>query len=91
LFEPRTARIAQKLFDTVQKQAKPSFFSLVAFSIQQKIFQKSADEETVDVLYWKNHGWLQKSAAYFTGEPLNPVKVYFAKLVSRLVMKFIVK
>jgi Multimeric flavodoxin WrbA len=91
LFDRRVKKIAYKFLYSVQNQTKnnPTFFSLVAFGVQKRIFQKSYSENSIDSLYWKNHGWLEESATYYM-QKAGTAKILLAQLVSAVVLKFIV-
>lgn len=90
LFENRVDKIAAVLFWSVVKQSalKPSFPSLAAFSVRQAYYRK-AGAGTKDYLYWKNNGWLEKTAVYFAGRRPNRMKTSCARLIGFLVAKLI--
>lgn len=92
LFEPKIHKLAKELIDSVQAEAvkSPSLFSLIAFSTQRHLFRQHADDNSIDTLYWKNHGWLDQSSVYYTNKKINAVKVLFAKFISAVVLKFVV-
>ncbi len=90
LFENRADKIAAVLFRSIVEQSalKPSFPSRAAFSIRQAYYRK-AEAGTKDYLYWKNNGWLEKTAVYFAGRRPNRMKTSCARLIGFLVAKLI--
>lgn len=74
-------KAAEMLFKAVKNKLaqRPSFYSLIAFRVQQKYWrQKSAQSKnTVDYKYWQKNGWLQGNCNYYI-----PIKVSFLKMKS---------
>lgn len=91
-FGARVNRTAAALLRSVQRQAsqQPSFRSLVVFSIQQDHYRGAA-EDTVDSLFWRNHGWLEKSAVSFPGKRPNPLKLFCARLAGRIITQTVMR
>ena len=89
-FQARLSRIAGTLLNAILRQPEqsPSLSSLIAFRIQQKIFQRSATQ-TRDRLFWEEHGWLEKDAVCFSGKRPGVAKVLFADLIGFAVRKLI--
>lgn len=84
------AKAAKRLFDAVRSGTvqQPSFYSLVAFSVQKKTHQMNYDGHSVDSAYWKSNGWLEPSRKYYTKENPNPIKSACARVIACIVMKF---
>ena len=48
------------------KPFRPSLYSLLAFSVQQSCWRKSAEpHDTVDYRYWEQAGWLGRESRYY--------------------------
>ncbi len=86
----KTARIAQELFDAVHERrfAKPSFLSLMTFSIQQRYWQR-ATEDSIDLEYWRTCGWTEPHQEFYVHHKSNRAKVASARLAGSLIARFV--
>lgn len=80
---------AEKLADTLmtaikdKKPLKPSLLSLIVFKVQQKCYLRDAVyQDTYDRAWWKEKGFLDKSASFYIPHKANPVKTLIAKILS---------
>ena len=90
-FESAAARAAEQLFRSLgQRQAvNPSFVSLLAFTIQQLVWQREPPG-SYDRAYWQARGWLAPGCTYYLRHRANLVKVALARLAGAVVYRFIV-
>ena len=59
-------RTAQGFLKTLQKPFRPSTYSLIAFSVQQSCWRKSAEpRDSIDYRYWNESGWLERGRRYY--------------------------
>lgn len=67
----------------------PSFYSLIAFSVQQYYWWKhSKCRETYDYRYWKEQNWLEKGCTYYIPQQANGVKIFFARVFAKVIGYF---
>lgn len=81
-------KAAEVLFKAVKGKSaqRPSLYSLIAFKVQQKFWQKSTQrQDTVDYRYWQSNGWLQRDCNYYIPNKANFLKVKFAQLIGSIV------
>jgi len=84
-------KAAQVLFKTVKNKSsqKPSLYSLIAFKVQQKYWQKATKyQNSVDYKYWQSNKWLQKGCNYYIPNKASFLKIKFAQLVGSIVAVF---
>ena len=55
------------------RRASPSLRSVLNFRGGRALIDEQRDETPVDYRYWKEHGWLEPEADYYTDAPVNPV------------------
>jgi multimeric flavodoxin WrbA len=81
-FSERTDKIASTLFDGVRQEAwaRPTFYSLMVFKIQQWSWRRTARQDTVDYRYWKNQGWLEPDCTFYIPHRANAAKLALARL-----------
>lgn len=70
---------------------RPSFYSLIAFKIQQLSWLKDTrSHDTIDYKYWQKNGWLKKDCNYYVPYSANILKIIFARLIGRIVSLFLI-
>lgn len=80
-------RIASRLLEV--KTLKPSFYSLVAFKVQQSYWQKAEkSNNTVDYAYWDNKKWLEPCCDFYSKHKAGWIKVKMARWVGSIVAVF---
>lgn len=73
------------------KSKVPSFYSLMAFKVQQSYWHKyKGEHEPLDYSYWKVRGWTEKNCDYYIQHNANIVKVALARLSGRFVSIFFI-
>ncbi len=79
---------ARRFFKTVlrQQSARPSFFSLMMFRIQQCSWSK-ATPDTIDFQHWHKHGWTDPQQSFYTPHTVNPVTVGLARFVGSIMAR----
>jgi hypothetical protein len=89
--ERRAQRIAEDLFDAVHRRryARPSFYSLMMFKIQQWSWQRAVRPDTIDYQYWKNQGWFEPDCTFYIPHESNPVKLALARAVGGVITRFV--
>jgi hypothetical protein len=71
------------------KISKPSFYSFMAFTVQQRYWQKTIKyKDTIDYAYWKDNGWLDPSCEFYKAHKANYFKVRLARIVGSIVAVF---
>ena len=86
-------KAAAKFFREVRENEvpDPSFYSLIAFKVQQKFWLKNEKYcDTVDFRYWQENGWLRKGCRYYVPSRANLLKVALARGVGSLAAMFFV-
>lgn len=86
-------KLAGSFFTSIHNNsaARPSIYSLIAFKVQQKYWQKTTKcHDTLDYAYWNNRGWLDSSCEYYTTHKANPAKVKLARAAGSIVSLFFV-
>ncbi|MBE0696007.1 MAG: flavodoxin family protein [Anaerolineaceae bacterium] len=89
-YQVRLQKIAQQFFKALHERqfARPTFFSLMMFRIQQ-IGWKQADPETVDFHYWESKGWFEPSCDFYIPHQGNPLKTVIARATGTLISRFV--
>ncbi|MDK2890181.1 MAG: hypothetical protein PWR21_813 [Methanoculleus sp.] len=55
------------------RERRPGLRSVIIFHGQRATFDELADDFPADHAYWKEQGWLDPSARYYTSAPINPL------------------
>lgn len=87
-FAAKTEKAAESLIRSIRnsEKQKPSFLSLISFTIQQKYSRESKNAGPADQAYWKSNGWLEPHAHYY--RPINgSIRILAARILGRLVAK----
>jgi multimeric flavodoxin WrbA len=89
-FREKAERIARKFFYAIRDRqaAKPSFFSLMAFKIRQRYWQRAV-QDSIDLEYWKNRGWTEPHRDFYVPHQANRVKVATARLAGAVIGRFV--
>jgi multimeric flavodoxin WrbA len=76
---------ARTLFRAVHsgQAARPSFFSLMTFRIQQHAWNTHIDS-SLDYRYWRDQGWLDRSQTFYIPHRAGWLKVALARLAGAL-------
>ena len=90
-FQPPAYQAADRLFSAVTDQhaLKPAFISLMAFRIQQLVWQREPAGSR-DRAYWRTQGWLTPDCTFYLPHRANPIKVVLARLTGAIVHRFVV-
>ena len=90
-FQPSADRVADKLFFALADQhaLKVAFVSLMAFRIQQLVWQREP-VGSYDHAWWQAQGWLSPGSTFYVPHRANPVKVALARLAGAIVYRFVV-
>jgi multimeric flavodoxin WrbA len=62
------------------RRASPSLRSVLYFRGGRALIDEQRDETPVDYRYWREHGWLEPGADYYTDAPVNPVYAAVGRL-----------
>ena len=83
--------IAHKLFQAIhqRKFARPSFMALITFKIQQRVWQRAPQGETVDSAYWRAQGWTDPARDFYIPHEASRLKVLLARLAGVLIAPFV--
>jgi hypothetical protein len=79
--EAQANRFYRALMDP--RPVKPSVIKLMVFKKQQKAFG-AAPVDLADFQFWKEKGWLEKTATYYYPVEIGKVKKACASLLSRV-------
>jgi multimeric flavodoxin WrbA len=84
-------KAAEVFFKALKNKSalRPSLYSLIAFKVQQKCWQKSTQyQDTVDYQYWRRNEWLQRDCNYYIPNKASFLKIKFARLIGSIVAAF---
>jgi len=89
-FQNQIGIIAKMIFRAIHERqfTYPSFLSLMTFRIQQRAWQKHADD-SLDYQYWKEQGWLDARRSFYITHNANIIKVGGARLVGSWMAPFV--
>lgn len=81
---------ARRFLSTLkQKPFRPSFYSLIAFTVQQAMWnRKNVDHTTVDSQYWQSAGWLDRGRWYYFAAQKRTPKALVARGLGKVVALF---
>ncbi|WP_075062647.1 flavodoxin family protein [Ornatilinea apprima] len=84
-------RAAEKLVTDIQKEnhLRPSLRSLVTFAVQQAVWQRHQDEDTVDARYWHEQGWTKPSTRFYLPPRTQPIVILLTRAIGRAIARFI--
>jgi multimeric flavodoxin WrbA len=90
-FQKQTEAIAQNFYQSIQDQkfVRPSFLALMMFKIQQWSWARRAFEDTLDLRYWKEQGWLEPHCDFYISHRASRVKVVLARLTGAVLARFV--
>lgn len=92
IYDKKIKKAAEMLFKAVKNKSAqmPSLYSLIAFSIQQRYWQKSVySKDTVDYKYWQRNGWLEQNCDYYIPTKVSFIKLHFAHLIGTIISHLI--
>lgn len=91
-YSSKLHNIATDLIDAIQngKALKPTFFSLIAFHIQQKYYRFSDRAGTIDRTYWEENGWLDPHVHFYIANRCNQMKLLLARVMGSLISKIFI-
>jgi multimeric flavodoxin WrbA len=70
---------------------KPSLYSLIAFTVQQRYWQKNKKYQlTYDYQYWERENWLSKGCTYYFKHKSSMWKTFLARLFGKVVAIFFI-
>jgi multimeric flavodoxin WrbA len=85
--------IADYLYHALKskKALTPTLYSLIAFNVQQKYWQKNINSRhAVDLSYWTDNGWLEPRCAFYTANNASWIKVRIARLLGSIIAIFFI-
>lgn len=72
-----------------QRPFRPSFYSLIAFTVQQAYWRKNtAYFDTYDYAFWTNAGWLDRGSRYYESSMAHSPKALAARMLGKVVSLF---
>ena len=88
LIRRQSEKLVRSLLDGSAQ--KPSFYSLIAFAVQQRYWLKNKDfQDTYDYAYWRKQNWLDKKCNYYSENKTGALRTAFARLTAHIVMVFL--
>jgi hypothetical protein len=89
-YAAKISRSARRLVRSLQAQPfRPSFYSLLAFTVQQTYWRKnSADETNFDYAFWNSAGWLQRVRRYYDPAMARSPRAIVARLLGKFIALF---
>lgn len=90
-YEGQAAQVAEALFRAISQQhaLRPSFISLLAFKVQQSVWQREPPG-SLDHTYWLDRGWLDPASTLYMAHRSHPAKVALARLAGAFFFRFLV-
>ena len=90
-FQPTAEKAADKLFSALADQhaLKPALVSLLAFRIQQLVWQREP-VGSYDRAWWQARGWLSPGSTFYVPHRAIPIKVALARFAGAIVHRFVV-
>ena len=84
------SRLAKYLFKSIlQTPFRPSFYSLIAFTVQQELWSRSGvDHDTVDYRFWRESGWLDRGRFYYVGTLAKSPRMMVARVLGKVIALF---
>lgn len=92
-FGSKLKEAAQTLFYAIRDNtaARPSFYSLIAFKIQQRYWMKAVGyHNTYDYKYWHEKGWTDKNCDFYIPHRTGPVKKMIARFIAAIAARFFI-
>lgn len=72
-----------------QSPFRPSFYSLIAFTVQQALWSREGvDHDTVDYRYWQDSGWLDRGRWYYLAAQKHTPKALIARGFGKFIALF---
>ena len=82
-------RAANEFMRTLQRPFRPSFYSRIAFSVQQSYWRTHKTEpKSFDHAYWKQSGWLDRGRVYYNPAMAKSLGSPFAYALGKVVARF---
>lgn len=80
----RTDEVAEKFYTAIneKKQRRLSITDSLHFRAMQAVYEKLEKYSPTDYAYWKDRGWLDPKARYFTDAKINIFKEFIAKIMT---------
>ena len=90
-YQKTIRRSARRFIRTLDKKPfRPSFYSLVAFTVQQAYWRKNeACFHTFDHAFWQEAGWLDSGRWYYDGSAARSPRALAARMFGKLVSLFL--
>jgi multimeric flavodoxin WrbA len=72
-----------------QRPFRPSFYSLIAFTVQQALWSRvGVDHDTIDYRYWQESGWLDRGRWYYLAAQKHTPKALLARGLGKFIALF---
>ncbi len=77
------------LRERLQTPFRPSFYSMIAFTVQQALWSRSGvDHATVDYRFWQDAGWLDRGRWYYDAAQKRSLSAVVARGLGKIVALF---
>jgi hypothetical protein len=89
--EEKIAAAARRFYQAIRQKKvySPSLFRLIMFNFQQMVFSNLEEWNAPDHQYFKEQGWLEPGARFYTGQArVGLVKPALARLVRKIFQAF---
>ena len=85
-FNKRAESLAQRLFQAIHEKRydRPGFLPLMTFAIQQRHY-RSLTDDSLDLRYWREQGWLDRGCWYLGKPRTNPLVIWLARGFAALI------
>jgi len=89
--QAKAQTVARKLFQAIhqRKFTRPSFRALLTFKIQQRVWQRTTERETIDYAYWSGQGWTSADREFYFPHEASRVKTALARFAGSLLAPFV--
>lgn len=84
-------KVAARLYTEIQRpHFNPSFYSLLAFKIQQDYWNNRGKlADSADYIFWREKGWLEPSVKYYIAYKCSQIKVITARLTGMILSRLL--
>lgn len=88
-YSERIAAVAARYMRDFSLPFRPSFYSLIAFTVQQALWKRDRiDRASVDYRFWQESGWLDHDRWYYDPAQKHSPRVLLARMMGRLISLF---
>ena len=88
-YDKRIASAAARFVRDLTLPFRPSFYSLIAFTVQQALWARDrVDHASFDYRFWQENGWLDYGRWYYDAAQKRTPRVLLARMLGKLIALF---